>query len=513
MPASTSNVRSGLDIDLTGGALPAPTGTIQSKENSLRQLTLRYAVVFLGLVLFSTVLAASALYFWRQSSEESLRLNAMMSEIQLMRGALYRQVKEIFDAVFLEDADAPRQYGEYRATIETHVMNLRLSARSARERGAIDRLDAAYRAVQHQAQAIIATGYAQMSAAQRRELLDVRLEHGALKEYEKVFSAAESLLALERTDLRSRHRMLNALALFLLALPLLVALAMLVVARRFLRRAVVEPLSSVMTATEMISQGKLEHRVPERGAQELVTLARAVNRMAHDLGDSRAALVKAERQATLGSLVPVVAHNIRNPLASIRATAQVLDDVGLSAELRDGLADIIRSADRLERWTHALLSYLHPLKPQLSAARLDTIADAALALLAGRIAEKSLQVERAGWSKSVLLGLDIQLMEQAVHGLLTNAIEASPRGGRITLTLEIDAQNAALSIADVGAGLTWTPRAGDLSPGPTTKEKGVGLGIPFALKVCEVHGGSVRFEALTPRGTRVSVSLPRAEQS
>jgi signal transduction histidine kinase len=100
-------------------------------------------------------------------------------------------------------------------------------------------------------------------------------------------------------------------------------------------------------------------------------------------------------------------------------------------------------------------------------------------------------------------------MEQALQGLLSNAIEASPAGGRLTARVHGTADAAYLSICDEGAGLPFSPTARDLAPGPSTKRFGTGLGIPFAMKVCDVHGGSITFEHLSPRGTEVRIRLPR----
>ena len=88
-----------------------------------------YALGYLLLVLASGALGGAGLYLWHQSSEESLRINSMVQEIQEMRGNLYRQVKEVFDAVFLNDSDAARQYQEYQKRIELHLEKDRKSTR------------------------------------------------------------------------------------------------------------------------------------------------------------------------------------------------------------------------------------------------------------------------------------------------------------------------------------------------------------------------------------------------
>ena len=482
-----------------------------AQARSLKHLMLFYALGYLLLVLASGALGGAGLYLWHQSSEESLRINSMVGEIQEMRGNLYRQVKEVFDAVFLNDPDAARQYQEYQKRIELHLENLDSVAAYNEEHEAINRLREAYNIIKTQA-ADITRARAGMPLKQKRKIFDTDLEMAGFGRYEEAFNALEQLLQLQQAELQNRLATLTQLAPLLLLLPILLAVVLLLLSRIFMQRAIVRPLSALQEAASLISHGDLSHKVPEQGAAELVALAQTVNEMADDLATSRESLLRAEKQATLGALVPVMAHNIRNPLASIRATAQIINDSELSAELREGLSGIISTADRLERWTHSLLSYLHPLKAQRSLCKLPQLVDNVLELLKPRLAEKELQVVRQGWDGRIEIPLDVQLVEQALHGLLANAMDASPRQGKLEIRMNETAQDVRLTIADQGSGMPFTPTAGDLSPGPSTKSFGTGLGIPFAMKVCDAHGGKIEFQSYNPHGTEVRLILPKQIQ-
>ena len=482
-----------------------------AQARSLKHLMLFYALGYLLLVLASGALGGAGLYLWHQSSEESLRINSMVGEIQEMRGNLYRQVKEVFDAVFLNDPDAARQYQEYQKRIELHLENLDSAAAYNEEHEAINRLREAYNIIKTQA-ADITRARAGMPLKQKRKIFDTDLEMAGFGRYEEAFNALEQLLQLQQAELQNRLVTLTQLAPLLLLLPILLAVVLLLLSRIFMQRAIVRPLSALQEAATLISHGDLSHKVPEKGAAELVTLAQTVNRMADDLATSRESLLRAEKQATLGALVPVMAHNIRNPLASIRATAQIINDSELSAELREGLSGIISTADRLERWTHSLLSYLHPLKAQRSLCKLPQLVDNVLELLKPRLAEKDIQVVREGWDGQIEIALDVQLVEQALHGLLANAMDASPRRGKLEIRMNETAQDVRLTIADQGSGMPFTPAAGDLSPGPSTKSFGSGLGIPFAMKVCDAHGGKIEFQSSNPHGTEVRLILSKQIQ-
>jgi nitrogen-specific signal transduction histidine kinase len=166
---------------------------------------------------------------------------------------------------------------------------------------------------------------------------------------------------------------------------------------------------------------------------EVGEIARGINQMSRELADSRDALVDSERQATLGSLVPVVAHNIRNPLASIRATGQLLDTRVSNSEIEESRSAIIQTADRLERWVSALVSYLHPLQPHNQRISATSLLDATTSLLSTRLAEKSLCLVRDPWDDTLAVEVDPDLMEQAFYALLCNALQASRPGQTIAL--------------------------------------------------------------------------------
>ena len=173
---------------------------------------------------------------------------------------------------------------------------------------------------------------------------------------------------------------------------MILAVLLLVFSRIFLKRSIAKPIQDILKATSEISAGNLHHKAPDEDIDELASLSKAINEMAGKLIISQESLVRTEKQAAQGLLVPMLAHNIRNPLASIRATAQVLDEPELDTETRESLRGIINTVDRLERWTGALLAYLHPLKPQPNLTSIREIIQAALEPLQQQISKKSIQI-------------------------------------------------------------------------------------------------------------------------
>jgi signal transduction histidine kinase len=129
-------------------------------------------------------------------------------------------------------------------------------------------------------------------------------------------------------------------------------------------------------------------------------------------------------------------------------------------------------------------------------------------MLQPRLDQKRLALDTGGWDRALPLAVDVQLMEQALHGLLLNAADASPDGAAIRLSAAREGTDAVLMVEDQGGGMPFAPDPRGLTPGPSTKRLGTGLGIPFAAKVVEVHGGTLRFETSTGGGTRVRIRLP-----
>jgi signal transduction histidine kinase len=169
------------------------------------------------------------------------------------------------------------------------------------------------------------------------------------------------------------------------------------------------------------------------------------------------------------------------------------------------------AADRLERWLNALLSYLHPLDLKRERHALDDIVDGAIAALGGRLAAADITLERE--RAPVYVDVDAPLLEQALHGLFANALEASPQGACLYVTTVFDADRAVLEICDQGPGMAVVPDPQASAPLPTTKRRGTGLGIPFAYKVIHAHDGELNYDSAPGGGTRVRVRLPGGEHA
>ena len=483
------------------------------KKTSLKNLLLLHELAFILLIFLVAAIGAIGIHFQEKSSQESNRISLIVQEVQQTRGDLYRQMKELFDAYFLQDAEARNEYNNFTLSVERHFVQLHRIAEGEAEKTAIDDLHAGYKAFVKETSALFDL-HPNITGDELRQRLNTDLEAGLFSRYESLLAHTEQLLNEKQTELDLKLQESKHKSNFLLFTPLILAALLLIFSRIFLKRSIVKPIEDVLKATSEISAGNLSHKAPEENINELASLSRAINEMAEKLITSQENLIRTEKQAAQGLLVPMLAHNIRNPLASIRATAQVLDEPELDAETRESLQGIINTVDRLERWTGALLAYLHPLKPQPGKTSIKEIIKGALEPLQQKISAKSLQLTIPAWHDSITASADTiftdqHLLEQVIYNLVLNAIDASSKGGQIEIQLATTSDEFTLLILDDGNGMPFTPDPSAMSA-PTTKRFGTGLGIPFSFKVCDALGGSLQFSARPNGGTVVTIKLPKS---
>jgi len=478
------------------------------KTRSLRDLLLALELIFIALIMLAVMGGIFGIQLWEKSAKESQRIHLLVQEIQQTRGDLYRQMKELFDAFLLHDQNAKEEYKSYTNSILLHFQTLENLAVGAEEQKAISDLKENYQAFADEAPDMFYQ-YQSSPNNESRKALYQDMETGIFSRYETVSKHAENLLTLKQNELRMGQQDAKQTSIIILSIPVLLAGLLLIISRTFLMRAIVKPIHDMVEATREISAGNLQHQVPSAGAAELSILAQEINKMADDLTQSQDALVRTEKQAALGLLAPMLAHNIRNPLASIRAMAQVIDVNESDKETQESIDGIMSTVDRLERWTTSLLAYLHPVKPALSSALFKKIIESALVPLQQKLREKNINVLIDILPEQQPMLTDEHLLEQVFYNLILNAIEASPRNTQIKIIARLKQGKLTISLIDQGSGMPFTPIPNAHRPGKSTKRFGTGLGIPFAFKACEVLNGTMRFDAAEPTGTRITLTFPQ----
>jgi two-component system, OmpR family, sensor histidine kinase CreC len=213
--------------------------------------------------------------------------------------------------------------------------------------------------------------------------------------------------------------------------------------------------------------------------------------------------------------VRALTHELKSPLAALRASGELLQDELPAADRQRFAAQVLAQTDRLQALVERVLA-LSRLEAQTGLGATQALAlapwlAAQLDRLAPRLAQRGLQLHWAGRDDAVVLA-DASLLEMAVGNLLANAIDFAPEGSTLTVAVSRAGTQAEISVRDPGPGV---PPAAFAHLGqrffstarPGSLVKGSGLGLAIAQRIAGLHGGSLRFEPARP-GLRVVLSLP-----
>lgn len=480
------------------------------KNKSLKDILIIHELAFILLILLAATAGGIGINLWQSLTQETQRISVLVAEVQQTRGDLYRQMKELFDGFFLADSGARAEYNDFTQAVEKHFIKLNSMAVNPEEKAAIADLHKNYLQFVSETTHL----FDQKEALSRDEnrvaiqhALNNGIEKGLFHQFEIILGRTEKLLSDQQAVLNHRLEGIKSTSTILLVIPLILAVLLLIFSRTFLKRSIVKPINEVLKATSEISKGNLSFKASEDGVAELAAVSKSINAMADQLSIIQQTLIQTEKQAAQGLLVPMLAHNIRNPLASIRATAQIIDTPDIDDDSRESLVGIIDTVDRLERWTGALLAYLHPLKPQLAQSDLMHIIVGACTPLQQKIKQRLLTL-RLPEQQSYPIMTDEHLLEQVIYNFVLNAIDASPKNASIDISVIEHKDSYELLIVDNGTGMPFTPDRSAINA-PTTKRFGTGLGIPFGFKVCEALKSELTFSNRQNGGTRISIKLPK----
>jgi signal transduction histidine kinase len=248
--------------------------------------------------------------------------------------------------------------------------------------------------------------------------------------------------------------------------------------------------------------------------------ARKISEQQQNLLAVQSELVASQRMAAVGEMAAAVAHGIGNPLSSIRAAAQVakLDCTEASDRSKQGrietaLQSIIEQVDRVQKRMQALLNFAKPMEPRPGWVELNTVVTDILAVLKPRFAEADVSPQLDLDGSLPRLRADANHVEQILMGLITNAVEATPRGGRVSIATKAHTGNGnpplvSVTIEDTGDGISPEIRERLFEPFFTTKPHGTGIGLPLAKKFVERNGGKITISDGRGGGAKFDVTFP-----
>lgn len=278
-------------------------------------------------------------------------------------------------------------------------------------------------------------------------------------------------------------------------------------------RRVVAPLTRITGRARAVAAGDLAvHPVIDAGG-EIGELSATFESMVQAILSARERLLATERLAAIGKMAAHVTHEVRNPLSSIALNLDLLEEEldPNNEEARELLRAIEQEVQRLSDLSDQYLSMARRKTPELQVGDVTQIVQGAVSFVRREMERSGIEVRVELAPELPLVQVDSAQLRQALYNLLRNAREALVEGGQIRIVVSADEQALHIAVEDNGPGISLEQKELLFDPFFTTKDHGTGLGLAVTREIIAVHGGSLQYEALTPRGARFVMTLPLAE--
>jgi PAS domain S-box-containing protein len=274
--------------------------------------------------------------------------------------------------------------------------------------------------------------------------------------------------------------------------------------------------ATIAQGQDITERKKLEQQLKEYAEH----LEEKVEEKTYQLKKAQERLLKAERLAAIGEVATMVGHDLRNPLQAITNTLylsrkklesipitekEILEKHGF-LDLRSGLKEQVEYMDKI---ISDLQDYAMPVKPKPVEIGLQQLINKTLSSLAVPENVKISIMIEADFPK---LMLDPTLMQRVFSNLITNAVQAMPDGGQLTIRASKKEETALISIEDTGVGIPDENRSKLFTPLFTTKAKGQGFGLPVCKRLVEAHDGNITVESKMGKGSTFTVKIPLGKE-
>jgi signal transduction histidine kinase len=317
----------------------------------------------------------------------------------------------------------------------------------------------------------------------------------------------------------------NSLILVIIGIILTVSVGI------FFARTIEVPIRELISGTQAVRKGDLSYKIKIDSIDEIGQLADAFNQMTRDLKQSQENLINAEKLGSLGTMAAGMAHEIKNPLVSLRTFTQLLPQRFEDEEFRKKFATVVpQEIDKINKIAESLLRFGRPHKPELTAVNVNEVLEEILALFDNEARKNNVRITTK-LAELPKITADAGQISQALVNIILNAIQAMEKGGELTVKTDVgeviklgpsgseEEEEAKpvpvvfVEITDTGPGIPEENLKKIFDPFFTTKEVGgTGMGLPITLRIIEDHHGTIRVKSQVGKGTTFLVTLPQSHE-
>ena len=289
-----------------------------------------------------------------------------------------------------------------------------------------------------------------------------------------------------------------------------VVISLVALTSHLIGRNLANPIKNLVQFTRQVAEGRLEGQCHEKSDDEIGDLSSAFNQMTRDLRDSRNELIRAERLATAGRMAASFAHEIRNPLSSMRMLAQMLmqrKDLPPSKRAQS-VGYILEEIERIDVIVKGFMDFARPAALELAPHDLNGALEEVLNLMDANLNHHQITLVKKLDPELPPIRFDRDKLKQGLMNIVLNAMEAMSEGGTVEVETSRHEDRVRVDVLDTGVGITSENLEQLFEPFFTTKVQGSGLGLANTRRILEQHGGGVTIESAEGEGTRVSFWLP-----
>lgn len=476
----------------------------------------KLALAFSMMIIPLFLIGAQSLWSLRQETSALKALEASLERRTIfadLENTLYGQIRQVWSYLTGWDKEAKQEFVKLNGIIAEKMAEWKRTVVDPEEARLTQELEGLHLQVKEVADKV----FALHDRGKRGEAFRVAQEELKKGILPKLNQTVKEIYRISRVlgfqkafqEVESIERSTRAVLMTLVIGSILLGILFAVLISRSLAR----PLEELKRAMDVVGEGHLDHKIAVKANDEVGELARSFAMMTEKLRDAQARLIQSEKLASLGQMSAAVAHGLRNPLSSIRAAAQLsLHRLPPEAPIQEQLQAVIAEVDRLERRIDHLLDFTKPVPFRPVSEKVNRLVEHSLSVFSEKIAQQRIRRELDLQEDLPEARIDPSQIEQAFLEVISNALEAMPKGGTLTITTRVKEARrekfVEVSFHDTGEGVPEEALPRVFEPFFTTKADGTGLGLAIAKRFVEQNQGTLTISSEAGKGTSVRITLP-----